>query len=195
MPMGYSFQPGADQPMGAGNGQTGRSVPAPASSVKTLSFRMPKQNVQGAIAPAALLNATGAGGAQTGGLSPQLLSLLLSAFSAGPSQSQGYQPPSNYSNDPAGVVGPSPSFGPPKFTIGDGRLPFDLGPMFAAGPGSGEIPGGMFSAGPTPTATPDRTAVDRSGVGHGPRYKMIDDSLSLPFGQSFDMPDTGRMFF
>ena len=120
MPMGFSFQPGADVSMTGGQGQGGRSVPAPTSAVKVLSFRMPKQAPQGAIAPSALLNASGAGGVQSGGLSPQLLQMLLQAFSA--PQGQG----GPFGGAQAQSPSASASFGPPRVTPGDqgDRMPY-----------------------------------------------------------------------
>lgn len=117
MPMGFSFQPGADVSMTGGQGQGGRSVPAPTSAVKVLSFRMPKHAPQGAIAPSALLNASGAGGVQSGGLSPQLLQMLLSAFSA--PQGQG----GPFGGAQASSPSASASFGPPRVTPGDTGSP------------------------------------------------------------------------
>lgn len=113
MPMGFSFQPGADVSMGGPGGAGGKSLPAPTSAAKVLSFRMPKQAPQGALAPSALLNASGAGGVQSGGLSPQLLSMLLQAFST-PSQA------GPFSGGGGGSASPSsaPSFGPPRVTPG-----------------------------------------------------------------------------
>jgi hypothetical protein len=171
MPMGFSFQPGADQVMGQANGQGGKSVSAPDSSVKVLSFRMPKRDVP--IAPQALLQGAGGGAAGMGGLSPQILALLMSAFSAGPRGLTGpSQGPFDTSSDPAGVVGPSRPL-TPKFTIGEGgRLPMDLGPAFAAaGPFGGDVPqmGGM------PTGQPPT-----SSVSPGPRYKFDAGGMTSP---------------
>ena len=188
--IGYSFQPGADQLMQGPGGQGGRSVAPPSSSVKVLSYRMPKRDVRGQVAPSALLNASGGGGQQTGGLSPRLLSLLLSAFSAGPQQAQQGPFGDGGSSDPAGVVGPGPRFATPRFTIGDGgeRGPFgDLGPAFAMGGQGmgGDVPqhGGGFMSGQPP----------RSSVSPGPRYKMLDDSSS-PLGGPLDMAGSRRFF-
>jgi len=186
---GYRFQPGADQPMGGPGGQGGRSVAPPSSSVKVLSYRMPKHDVRGAIAPAALLNGQGGGGAVPGGMSPHLLSLLLQAFSAQGS-SDG---PFTGSSDPAGVVGPSalPNL-TPRFTIGDGgdRFREDYGPPMASGGGGGEIPpmGGFQMPQPP-------QAADRSHISPGPRYRMLDDSIGQPFGQPFDQQGVGHQFF
>ena len=188
--IGYSFQPGADQSMQGPGGQGGRSVAPPSSSVKVLSYRMPKRDVRGQVAPSALLNASGGGGQQTGGLSPRLLSLLLSAFSAGPQQAQQGPFGDGGSSDPAGVVGPGPRFATPRFTIGEGgggpfRLPDDLGPAMAAGPGGGDLPpmGGA----------PNRVPPDRSSGSPMPRYKMLDD-LQSPLGGPLDARGS-RMFF
>lgn len=117
MPMGFSFQPGADVSMQGQNGsmgRMGRSLPEPASAVKVLSFRMPKHAPPSAIAPAALLNAAGGGGLQSGGLTPQLLSMLLSAFSA-PQQG------GPFGGSAPAPASPSfaPTFGPPRVTPGD----------------------------------------------------------------------------
>lgn len=195
MPMGFSFQPGADQSMAGANGQTGRSVAPPSSSVKVLSFRMPKHDVRGAVAPSALLNA--AGGAQTGGLSPQLLSLLMSAFSAGPqSLAQGGGAFDGGSSDPSGMAGPGLGNRAltPRFTIGDGgqdggpfRLGDDLGAGFAAG---GEMPFGE-PMGRGGMASERGTTAPASSVSPGPRYKMggdyqmLDDSTFSPGMEPF----------
>lgn len=176
--IGYSFQPGADQAMGPG-GQQGKSVAPPASSVKVLSYRMPKQDVRGAIAPASLLNASGAAGAATGGLSPQLLSLLLSAFSA---------PTPNHVNPPqerppnSGFQGPAdqPNFPTPKFTIGDGGMFPDYGQAFAGGGASGEIPH-LGLTGPQAVSAPTQA----TNIG-----------MSNPFTPSqVDIPGMGNIFF
>jgi hypothetical protein len=115
--MGYSFQPGADVSMNGPGGAAGKSLPAPTSATKVLSFRMPKQAPSGALAPSALLNASGAGGVQSGGLSPQLLAMLLQAFSA-PQQGGPFGGGGGGSQSPMSPSS-SPSFGPPRVTPGD----------------------------------------------------------------------------
>jgi len=180
MPMGYSFQPGADQVMGGEQGQAGRSVAAPDSSVKVLSFRMPKNDVRGQVAPASLLNAPGGAAAGMGGLSPQLLSLLLSAFSAprqGTPGAFGGGSPAQPSMDSTPSQRPGFQAPQPKFTIGDsgGRMPGygpDYGPALASGGvtadrSGGEIPMGGGTGYRTPEAQPDR-----SGIGQGERFNM-----------------------
>lgn len=134
-PMGFSFQPGADVAMGPNAQAGGRSLPTPQESVKVLSFRMPKRDTQGAIAPQALLQASGAGGVPTGGLSPQLLALLLRAFSVAPQAGGGG---GMASPGPFSGGGSGPSLGPPRVTPGDvgDRIPagFPSEPGLQTGP-------------------------------------------------------------
>jgi hypothetical protein len=181
MPMGFSFQPGADVSMAGGQGQGGRSVPAPTSAVKVLSFRMPKHAPQGAIAPSALLNASGAGGVQSGGLSPQLLQMLLSAFSAPQGQQGG-----PFGGGPAQLSpSSSPSFGPPRVTPGDTGSPIKYDGPEPQGPiapptdffdrTQGQLGGGLGQpsgpfGGPSPQATGLDMPSDYQSYGMLPDY-------------------------
>ena len=179
MPMGFSFQPGADVSMNGPNGATGRSLPAPTSATKVLSFRMPKQAPMGALAPSALLNATGGAGVQSGGLSPQLLAMLLSAFSA-PAQGGPFGGGNMGQMSPSGT----PSFGPPRVVPGDQgdrlRAPVPSEPGLETGGGffdrSNPAPGNRTNPGYMPPgwdqpSIPQAPAPQGNPVGMGMDYQ------------------------
>lgn len=179
---GVSFMPTPQN-----GGETGRptAVEPVQEAIKILSLRLPKVVGGGAIAPAPLLNAPGAGGnplgrsalAQQrfapqpsaggiGGLSPEVLNQLIEVLSRRPPM------PTPFGAPPSAP--PSPSFGSipqPKITIGDeSRNPTPRPSTPSPQPPS--VPTVTLPSNPTPPAPPPAPDFPRTPWGdfYAPDY-------------------------
>ena len=113
MPMGVSYQPGADIPFDQGTGGSRVRGVAPQEAVRLLNLRIPQSRTAGAggLAPLPLLNAAGGGGSDL----DMLLKALMAAFGGGGGGRGGAQATPRVVpgiNDPSGggavLQGPGP---------------------------------------------------------------------------------------